>query len=254
MKTKLIKNLSVLTLTLSVSACSGMMNKLDEIGTGPKLEAEKSPIQQANYQPITNWPAPVEPTQPQKGANSLWQTGARSFFKDQRATRVGDILTVQVAIADKADLDNQTENSRDTSETTGKPTLLGLTDIADKVIPLGGTESDTSLASISSKNANKGAGKIGRKESIETKLAATITQVLPNGNLVIKGVQQIKVNHELREIALEGVIRPEDISSDNTIQSEQIAEARISYGGRGTISDSQQARYGYQVFDAISPF
>lgn len=253
MKTKLFKNLTAITLALSVSACSGMMNKLDEIGTGPKLEPEKNPTQQANYQPVTNWPTPVESAQPQKNANSLWQTGARSFFKDQRATRVGDILTVQVSIADKADLDNATENSRDTSETTGKPTLLGITDIAETVIPTG-DNGGASLASISSKNANKGSGKIGRKESIETKIAATITQVLPNGNLVIKGVQQVKVNHELREIALEGVIRPEDISSDNTIMSDQIAEARISYGGRGTISDSQQARYGYQVFDAISPF
>ncbi len=252
---KAVKQIPLLTLCIAVSACSGMMQRVEEIGSGPQLSKEKSPVMHKNYEPVQNWPTPVEPVMAQTSPNSLWQPGARSFFKDQRATRVGDILTVVIKISDKADLNNQTQNSRNNSENVGKPTLYGFEESILGILP-GDQDADmtTPLLGFGSTSQVNGSGKIGRKESIESKVAATITQVLPNGNLVLRGVQQIRVNHELREMLIEGVIRPEDIASDNTIQSEQIAEARISYGGRGIISDAQQPRYGQQLFDVISPF
>ena len=251
---RITKNLTAIALCISMTACSSTLEKLDEIGTGPKLEKQKNPVEMASYQPVKNWPTPIEPAQPET-SNSLWQPGARAFFKDQRATKVGDILTVQVKISDKADLNNKTSNARTNAESVDKPELLGLTKDVYDLLPGNQDEiTGTKLLDMGSNSSSSGDGKIGRKEDIETKIAATITQVMPNGNLEIYGVQQVRVNHELREVSVAGVIRPEDISSENTILSEQIAEARISYGGRGIISDAQQPRYGNQIFDIISPF
>ena len=81
-----------------------------------------------------------------------------------------------------------------------------------------------------------------------------ITEVLPNGNLAIFGRQEVQVNFERRDLVVAGVIRPEDITSGNTIAYEQIAEARVSYGGQGQITDFQQPRYGQQLYDIVFPF
>ena len=248
---KSFKKFALMTTCLVVSACN-TFDRLEDVGKGPQLNPQISPTQQANYKPVSNWPTEVQPTFQPKAPNSLWQPGARSFFKDQRATRVGDILTVLVNISDSASLDNSTSRDRTSAEGLNAPNLLGLEKEVYKLIP--GKQDPNNLLTVGGNSSSTGSGQIGRKETITTKIAASITQILGNGNLVIKGTQQIKVNYEMREVTVEGVIRPEDISSDNTISSNQIAEARISYGGKGIVSDVQQPRYGNQIIDIISPF
>jgi flagellar L-ring protein precursor FlgH len=243
--------LILVTSLLSTVACTNTLTRLEELDSGPKLAKVENPTKMPGYSPIENWPIEQKIVS-EKAANSLWQQGSRSFFKDQRATRVGDILTVVVKISDKADLDNTTSASRSNAENVAAPQFLGLEDKIGKIMP--GDPDLSNLVDINTSKDVSGTGTIGRKEDIETKVAAIVTQILPNGNMAIKGTQQIKVNHEMRELEIAGVIRPEDISSDNTIQSEQIAEARISYGGRGTISYANKPRYGSDIIDIISPF
>lgn len=245
------KKLALITTCITLSACN-TLERLEDVGRGPQLNPQISPVQQANYKPVNNWPTPVETAYQPKAPNSLWQPGARSFFKDQRATRVGDILTVVVKISDKASLDNSTTRNRTNDESLAVPQVFGVQNRIAKALSTNAQPDN--LLDLSGSSSSIGNGQIGRKEDITTKIAASITQVLPNGNLVLKGTQQVRVNYEMREITVEGVIRPEDISSENTIQSEQMAEARISYGGKGIVSDVQQPRYGNQVIDILSPF
>jgi flagellar L-ring protein precursor FlgH len=241
----------VCALGTALSGCAGMSEKLSRVGQAPELTHYSNPTQQPGYQPVS-WPLP--PAQPTSAAQagSLWQPGARAFFRDQRARQIGDILRVRVAISDNAKLDNKTERRRNSDETMGAPNVFGLERKLTGWLP--GDANPESLLSINSGTNNRGEGKIDRKEDINTQVAATITQILPNGNFVIEGRQEIRVNFELREVYVSGVVRPEDIMSDNTIDSTQIAEARIVYGGRGQVTDVQQPRYGQQVLEAISPF
>jgi flagellar L-ring protein precursor FlgH len=244
----------------ALSACTNTLDKLDNIGKAPPTSAVVNPQEKPGYQPLT-WPMPENAPPQQQYANSLWQPGARAFYRDQRAARVGDILRVNVSINDKAELDNETEGKRDTSETVGAPKVLGFenllagnVELFGRKLPLKDPGTPASLLDISGATNTKGTGSIKREEKINTQVAALITQVLPNGNYVIDGRQEIVVNRELRELTVRGVIRPQDIRSDNTIDSTQIAEARITYGGRGQLSDVQQGRWGSQVVDALAPF
>jgi flagellar L-ring protein precursor FlgH len=181
--------------------------------------------------------------------NSLFSNDAKGFFKDQRAHKVGDILLVQVTIADKAVIANQTASAR-----TGAGGVLGsLFSAATASTPLSAVDPSKAI-DINSSMANSGTGSVNRSETVDTQVAAVVTQVLGNGNLVIEGHQEVRVNFEIRDLIVAGVVRPEDIGSDNTIPSSKIAEARIAYGGRGQITDVQQPRYGQQVMDAILPF
>ncbi|KAF8818011.1 Flagellar L-ring protein [Rickettsia endosymbiont of Cardiosporidium cionae] len=183
--------------------------------------------------------------------NSLWQTGSREFFRDNRARRIGDILKIKIEIKDKANLNNTTATKRKSKEDLGMPNFLGLQDKISKILP--GSNSK-SLVSTSSANGMDGSGDIKRNEDIEIEVAAMIKQILPNGNLVISGTQEIKINYEVREVSIRGIIRAEDISSENAVRADQIAEARISYGGRGTLSRMQRPRYGSQLLDIILPW
>ncbi len=237
---------TVLALTSLLAGCA-TMDKLSSIGDSPKLSAISNPTAVAGYQPV-QMPMPrVEQVSYQP--NSLFNTSARGFFKDQRAHRVGDILLVLVTIADKAQIANQTATSRKTSNAAGVGGVLG--SLFTKVDPV---DDPAKAVDITSSMGNDGTGSVNRSESVQTQVAAIVTQVLPNGNLVIEGHQEVRINVEVRDLIIAGVVRPEDIGSDNTIPSSKIAEARISYGGRGQISDMQQPRYGQQVMDAILPF
>ncbi len=242
---------STLLAALAVSACSSTLDRLESVGKPPVVSEVANPTQDPAYQPLT-WPLPEEKPPTKQYANSLWQPGSRAFFRDQRANRVGDILRVKISIKDQAQLDNETERKRDSADTVGMPNVFGVEKKIFGILP--GKADPSSLVSANSKTNTKGTGSIKRQDTINTQVAAIITQVLPNGNFVIDGKQEMRVNFELREVSVKGVVRPQDINSDNTIDSTQIAEARIIYGGKGQLTDVQQPRWGSQVVDAIAPF
>jgi len=185
-------------------------------------------------------------------ANSLWRAGARTFFNDQRAGKVGDILTVQIDIDDSAKTTNSSTSTRTSGVTAGVPHFFGLESTLGKILP-GGFDPATAVETASSSN-NAGSGAVNRAEKISLTIAAVVSGVLPNGNLVIQGTQEVRTNAELRQLTVAGVVRPEDISSANTIKHTQIAEARISYGGRGDISRVQKTPAGQSLVEKFSPF
>jgi flagellar L-ring protein FlgH len=238
-----------LSLTL-LSGCASTVDKLSNIGEPEPLTKMEDPTTKPDYRPMT-WPLPEQPGERPQYAGSLWQPGSRSFFRDQRATRVGDIVRVNVRVQDRAQLDNQTTRNRTGSEELAAPKLFGAEALYG-VLP--GSQNPNSLLGLNSNSRNAGSGGIQRQERIETQIAATVVQILPNGNLVIDGSQEIRINSEVRELSVAGVIRPQDIAADNSIDSSQIAQARLSYGGRGQISDAQQPRWGQQAIDILSPF
>ena len=229
---------------------AGCADRLDHFGKPPSLSPIGGPEKVAQEAPVVMpMPKPPETT---RQPGSLWQAGAKTFFRDQRARQVGDVLTVTVEIDDKATMDNKTTRSRDNQDNIGLPNLLGFESKLGSVLPE--AVNPAKLVGTSGKSTTSGNGQIDRKEKVNLKLAAIIRYVLPNGNFQIQGRQEIRVNAELRELLVEGVIRPEDIKSDNSIPYDKIAEARISYGGRGHLNDVQQPRWGQQVLEIVAPF
>jgi flagellar L-ring protein precursor FlgH len=229
-----------------LSGCAAV-DRLKTIGQAPPLSAVDNPTARPGYKPVQ---MPMPAAQPASyNPNSLWRNGSRAFFKDQRAHQVGDILTVQVNITDKAIIANETQRSRDTKEDSGIDNFFG-----KSKVPIVNSAVPTRIFTSDSTTQMDGKGSVNRSEALQTNVAAVVTQVLPNGNLVVEGRQEIRVNFEIRELIVAGIVRPEDIQSDNTIDSSKIAQARIAYGGRGQLTDVQQPRYGQQMMDAILPF
>lgn len=230
---------------LSLTSCSGVSN-LSEMGHPPRMTKTSDPTLAPDYRPVT---MPMPPTQaPPTEVGSLWRPGSRAFFKDQRASQVGDLLTIKVEVADNADVTNDTSASGSGSEDFGIPSLLGF-----KGKGLSHITSADAL-NTSSSSANAASGTIRRIDAVTLTLGGTITQVLPNGNFVVVARQEVRINGELRQIMVSGVVRPQDISEDNVVTHDRIAEARISYGGRGQLSHLQEPRYGQEVMDNVLPF
>ena len=236
---------TLLTIVSVAGGCSSI-DRLSQIGEQPKLSAIENPTAQPGYKPV-QMPMP-KPEAVSYNANSLWRNGSRSFFKDQRAHQIGDLLTVTVNITDQANFANETQRSRTVTEDSGITAFLGSNLLTGKTALPGKLLTADATASADGK------GTIQRQESLTTNIAAVVTQLLPNGNLVVEGKQEIRVNFEKRELIVAGIVRPEDIQSDNTIDSSKIAQARIAYGGQGQITDVQQPRYGQQVMDVLLPF
>jgi flagellar L-ring protein precursor FlgH len=231
----------------AVTGCSAI-DRLKSVGEPPPLTQIENPVAQPGYKPV-QMPMPT-PQPVTYNPNSLWRNGSRAFFKDQRAHQVGDIMTVKVNITDKAKYENETQRTRSNKEDSGVTDFIGsklLKNPSTAILPGRILTADSSASS-------DGKGTVDRKETLTTNVATVVTQVLPNGNLVIEGRQEIRVNFEIRELIVAGIVRPEDIESDNTIDSTKIAQARIAYGGRGQLSDVQQPRYGQQVLDVLLPF
>ena len=243
--------LALLLLPLVLLSGCGSAERLARIGRAPEMAAITDPTRDPDWRPVT-MPTPAAADAATLASNSLWRPGSRTFLRDSRAAGVGDLVTVLVSIADQAQLQNTTERSRTNTENLGIPRLLGLDASYARFFP--NSIDPTKLVEASSANNSQGEGSVKRNETVTLRVAATVTQLLPNGNLVLSGRQQVRVNNELRDLAVGGVIRPQDIASDNTVKHDRLAEARITYGGRGTLSDVQQPRYGQQVLDAILPF
>jgi flagellar L-ring protein precursor FlgH len=234
---------------LPLCGCDSLLKRLEDGAGPPKMTPTSDPTKDPNWQPVS---LPMPPPPPQAtSSNSLWRPGSRAFFPDQRAAHVGDIVTVVVNITDTANVKDASTATRTGSETMGVPNLFGLESKIPKI--LGGATA-SSLVSTNSTGSTVGTGEVNRSEAITVRVAGVITQVLPNGNFAIVARQEVRVNSELREMEISGVVRPQDIASDNTVQHDRMAEARISYGGRGQLTDVNQPRYGQQMLDILLPF
>ncbi len=240
---------AVLALALLLPGC-GALTRLSEVGRPPAMTPSGDPTAEPGYRPIS-MPMPRPQAAPAE-ANSLWRAGSRAFFKDQRAAAVGDIVTILVNITDAADLKNQSNEGRTGQESMGLPNLLGFEAALPRM--LAKALNANQLVSANSAGNATGTGAIKRNETVTLRLAGVITQALPNGNLAVAARQEVRVNNELRELQVSGVLRPQDIGSDNTVRHDRLAEARITYGGRGQISDVQRPRYGQQLLDVLLPF
>lgn len=228
------------------SGCS-TLDGLKTIGNPPPLSPVSNPTTQPGYTPV-QMPMPT-PTPATYNPNSLWRNGSRAFFKDQRAHLVGDILTVKVNMNDTAEFQDQTNVQRSASEDSGVTAFLGSNTITSTRAPLPGT-----LLNTNSNTQSDATGTINRTDQLVTNVAAVVTQMLPNGNMVIEGKQEVRLNSEMRELLVAGVVRPEDIESDNTIDLSKIAEARLAYGGKGTLMNIQQPPWMQQAASVILPF
>ncbi len=237
--------LILLLLTTSLSGC-GTFDRLSDIGRPPTMSQIADPTAARDYRPVTMPMPPVQP--PPTELASLWRPGSRAFFRDQRAAQVGDLLTVLVNITDNADFENNTTASRTGAESMGIPNLFGL---KGKVVS---AVTGANSLSTNSNNSNIATGKIARTETMTLRLAGIVTQVMQNGNLVVAARQEVRANSELRVLQVTGIVRPQDITGDNTITHDRMAEARISYGGRGQLTDLQTPRYGQQLMDIVLPF
>jgi flagellar L-ring protein precursor FlgH len=231
----------------ALCACGTVHDAVNGPKMGPMaypaaLVAQNQPVLESAREPLPQPPTP----------NSLWRTGARAFFVDQRAGRVGDILTVLITIDDSAKTSNTSTAAKTSQNQYGVPHFFGLESTLGKILPKAYDPSD--MISTNSSSTAKGDGEIDRSEQINLTIAAVVTQVLPNGNLVIQGTQEVKTDNEVRQLTVAGIVRPEDISSSNTINHTQIAEARISYGGRGDQSAVQKTAVGSSLLQRFFPF
>lgn len=237
--------LIVMALVTATSGCS----RLSEVGKAPAF----TPIHTGLEHQAMTHPAPVA-FAPRTGSNaaSLWNSSRGSLLGDRRASQTGDILTVVIEMDDSAEISNRTQRSRSGAESLGLPNLLGLGRAAQNVLPEGADLANA--VDTNSTSRSQGDGSVRRAEELTLRVAATVIEVLSNGVLRITGSQEVRVNFEIRELLVEGYVRPEDITRQNEITYDKIASARISYGGRGQITDVQQPRYGQQVADIVLPF
>ena len=231
-----------------LAACSSVSTALK----GPQMQPMSYPSALVPTEALPIGASSREPLPQPASANSLWRTGARQFFHDQRAQRVGDIITVLVQINDSANISNATAATKTSANKAGITNFLGLESTLGRILPKAfdpsnAVNTNTSLSA-------QGTGTITRQDQINLTIAAVVTQVLPNGNMVIQGRQQVKTNNDVRELTVAGIVRPEDITSANTILHTQLAEARISYGGQGDLAAVQKTPGATALMQRFSPF
>jgi len=245
MRPKILVCLAAVPLLFSMGACSSV----HEAMSGPRMSNMSYPAALVPEDPRTLTPMPERTP---ASANSLWRVGARTFFNDQRARTVGDIVTVLVTINDSAQTSNAATGTRTNSYSAATPNVFGLESYLGKALPSGYNSSKA--LGTSSTASDAGSGTIKRSEVITLTIAATVSGVLPNGNLIIKGTQEVRTDRELRQLSVEGIARPEDISAENTIKHSQLAEARISYGGTGDQTAMTRPPATQSLMERLSPF
>ncbi|MDR5654685.1 flagellar basal body L-ring protein FlgH [Ruixingdingia sedimenti] len=236
----------ILLLSAGLMACQ----RLEEVGKAPAF----TPAEAGNeFYAMSSVPMPMDHA-PLSGTTeaSLWSGGRGSLLGDRRAAQRGDILTVVIEIDEKAEISNSSGRSRSGSESMGIPSMLGIPQRLDRKLPEGASMADA--VSTDSSSSYQGNGSVARKEKLTLRVAATVLDRLPNGVLRIQGSQEVRVNFEVRELIVTGFVRPEDVSRLNEVTYDKIAGARISYGGRGQITDVQQPRIGQQIADVLLPF
>ncbi|WP_245216417.1 flagellar basal body L-ring protein FlgH [Sagittula salina] len=230
----------------SLTACG----RLNHIGKEPDFTPQTESEERVAM--VASGIATVQPVARASDRASLWAAGQTSLLGDRRAMKRGDILTVVIEISDSAEMKATSSRSRGGSESLAIPDLFGIPERVNQGLTDGASlDSAVDLNSAASSN---GDGSVKRSEKLTLRVAATVVDVLPNGVLAIEGSQEVRVNFELRELLVSGYVRPEDISRQNEITYDKIASARISYGGRGHISDVQQPRIGQQILDVVLPF
>ena len=242
-----MRNLSLgVCLALGVAGCS----RLDHVGKPPSFTPTRN---------STEHTAMMNPGLPLTASlrrdvdrASLWSGGRQSLLGDRRALKRGDIMTVVIEIDEEAEISNSSQRSRNGSESLNIPHLYGIPQRINEKLPEGASLDNA--VDLGSNSSSSGDGSVSRKEELTLRVAATVMEVLPNGVLAIQGTQEVRVNFELRELLVSGYVRPEDISRKNEITYDKIAAARISYGGRGQITDVQQPRIGQQILDIVLPF
>ena len=245
----------LLAATALLGAC-GVKSAFDRDPQISNIGLDQQTMPEVAYAQVPMPPPKIPPQRKRAEAASLWENGSAGFFGDQRATEVGDILTINIQIDDEATLRNATDRQRDGGSQLGFPKFFGYGSQIDKILPgVGPNDLPTGeIVDISSTTAVSGSGSIKRNETINLKVAAMVVRKLPNDNLVVAGRQEVKVNQELRELRVAGIIRPQDIQRNNTISYDKIAEARIAYGGRGQLSRAQERSYGEDMMDIILPY
>ncbi|KYK49835.1 flagellar basal body L-ring protein FlgH [Bradyrhizobium diversitatis] len=204
--------------------------QMSPVGSGLRMQADPIPVTPRMRTPVSY--------------RSTWDDGT-DLYRDPRARRTGDVVTVIISMQDKAKLDNKTDRSRDSQVKFGLDWLMNVA---------GWNDTGQANANLNTNTQIKGNGQIDRTEDIKLSIAAIVTDVLPNGNMMISGSQEFRVNTEMRVLNVGGIVRPRDISRTNTISYDKIAEARVSYGGRGNLSDVQQPGWGHRIYDAVAPF
>lgn len=247
-----MRTLSMMILaSMTLTGCASTLEEVRTAGKPPEVTPIENPAYAATGRRQVVMPMPAQQLS-QASSNSLWKAGSRQFFNDPRASNIGDILTVLIQINDQAQLNNSTGRTRKSTMDGGVTNFFGLEQLPGKVLPE--SFDPSTMVGASSNGAFAGQGQVARNEKVDMTVAAIVTQVLPNGNLVVAGRQEVRINNELRELLVSGIVRPQDITSANQVRHTQMAEARISYGGRGQITAYQQPPKGQQILGAISPF
>jgi flagellar L-ring protein precursor FlgH len=196
-------------------------------------------------------PLPPSPP-PQEG--SLWTPkNPRGLLADLRACNVGDIIMVSITENSKAGDEASTSADKTSGVKVGITSLLGLS------MPQMNAFKDNNITAENAiegavGNTSKGQGKTDRQSTFTTIMSTRVIQILPNNNLVIQGQRQMKINNETEVVSLSGIVRPEDLDTNNTVPSAKVAEARMEISGFGVVSDKQRQGWLTRIIDHIWPW